>query len=197
MAKAVLDLSGGLDDIIAKGVQLIEKTRDGVIDVIRTEYYKYLKEVKEQLEYACRTSVDTFYESYPKLKELSYDRLGDLYNAFEVVVDEKKQGVHMDSSLMQYEHHQDNEYIYENSFMRGYHGGSIGTDQNGITQSEPWYRTPPAWERWYYRAAKSKSPYQMIKERAELRIDEEWEKLRGNISKNIKPYMDALNDIHG
>lgn len=113
--------------------------------------------------------VDMFYEDYtPHI----YKRKEDLYNAYRVYIENGNWGYDFGSDLMLYQHHQSNEYIYENSFVGGYHGG----DDNGKDHPEPgvpWWKAPPSLKYWYKPASRwSSSPYFMAKREIEKLIDD-------------------------
>lgn len=111
----------------------------------------------------CKSAVDTFYKEYPA----KYNRKHDLHNAYDVGIrDGWDLFVSFGSDLMKYSHHQSNEFIYVNSFEKGYHGGSFGVDKFGDIAAVPYWRTPPGmFTHWYpagFPAPRSVSPYKTI-----------------------------------
>lgn len=129
---------------------------DKQIPAIIEEYNnRYIKDGKLLIE----RIVDQFYEDYdPNM----YKRKEDLYNTYELYIveeDEYEYKSDFGSKYMQYEHSGDNEIIYQNSFVAGYHGGAIG-GKNHPNPGEPWWKAPPSLKYWY-KPAKSwgESPY--------------------------------------
>lgn len=112
---------------------------------------RYPKKYKEELEMIGDDVITQWYSTYDPI---FYNRSGDLYDAFRVNLDGVNYRVDFDSSLMD-----GNEYIFENSFMKGYHGGAISGDGHpnpGI----PYWRTPHPWYyEWGRPAFRSFSPY--------------------------------------
>lgn len=130
-------------------MQHINEIVDGVWRAtVRTGYNK--------AKFIAKNAVDFFYR-YPKK---SYHRTFDLYNAYDIGI---KNGCYLSiklgPELMKHYHHQGNDFVYENSFVKGYHGGSFGIDRNGEIAATPYWRTPaPFFSEWYkYPAPKSSS----------------------------------------
>lgn len=94
-----------------------------------------------------KDTIDAFYGEYPRR---SYDPKGDLYNAVDIEIqDGWKLKIEIGYDMMQFEHHQSNLFVYNNSFVEGYHGGSWGIDKHGEIAAVPYYRTPPYFDSWY------------------------------------------------
>ena len=146
-----------------------KRTKEEQFDSVLKEWGKmvdkYNDRIVKDLNRIARLEVWKWYKSYSPYE---YTRQRTLYYAFKIV-DKKNRmvSIRFGSSLM-YPIHRvdqvDRDYIYENSFIRGFHGGAIdGPDHPnpGI----PYWRTPkPDYPLWSYPAARSKSPYDRINE---------------------------------
>lgn len=110
----------------------------------------------------CQSAVDAFYGEFG---QNSYHRTNDLHNAYDVGI---RGGwdlrIQLGADLMEHYHHQGNDFVYENSFVGGFHGGSAGTDKRGETAAVPYWRTPaPQFTFWYPSPApRGTSPYKTI-----------------------------------
>lgn len=122
---------------------------------------KYNNIVYNGLSKMAEDAVNNFYSKEVKYK----NRLFDLFNAYHINADDEDWSIELGPEFMQYKHHQSNEFIYENSFVQGYHGGSIGEDDYGEV-FVPFYRGPYGkWTYWTYPAAQDdKSPRDYILE---------------------------------
>lgn len=134
-------------------INTITKARDQIIRMNKTYPLLY----KQSLEDVGRDVISKWYASY---EPIIYKRQLRLTKAFRVTLDGTKYDVEFDSSFIG-----GNEYIFENSFMQGYHGGAIsgeGHPSPGI----PYWRTPiPRFSEWGRPALRSFSPYhRMISE---------------------------------
>ena len=132
------------------------KAIDKAINKIEKMNKKYPKMYKDELE---RVGDHIITEWYSKYDPIFYDRYGGLYNAFVVRLTGTNYSVYFGSSLMKDVYNQSVNWIYKNSFIEGYHGGSR---HNGI----PYWRTPyPNYTAWGRPALRSFSPYyRMVKE---------------------------------
>ena len=108
---------------------------------------------------------NTVHVAYNKAKEIAKDavdmfygewsghgggRTEDLYDAYDIGIRNGWQLIfEIGSDMMGGYHHQGAEFVYENSFVRGYHGGSAGTDRNNETVDSPHFRIPaPQFTTW-------------------------------------------------
>lgn len=161
---------------------------------------KYSELIKKELQDVGEKVIDDWYESYiPN----SYWRQYSLYKAFKVSVNKNKGSFNVSFShtyMKKFKHltgkrtSDINEYIFDISFMQGWHGGANkGKDHPypGI----PFYREPhPYYTLWYYAAEKSFSPYERMYEKMNEKIeeidrqyDEEFQtKIVDDIKKHIK-----------
>lgn len=141
------------------------KTRD-ILDAIKT-VEKAIKKIdlmnkkypliyKEELERVGDHVITDWYSTYDPI---IYDRYGGLYKAFTVQLKGTIYSVYFGATLMDNVYHQSVNWIFKNSFIEGYHGGSR---HNGI----PYWRTPyPELSNWGKPAKRSFSPYyRMINE---------------------------------
>lgn len=165
--------------------------------------------VEKDLKKICRLGVKNFYDGYyPKY----YNRTYDLYHAYKVVVDldgecdweviyshefmKKKHGMRNGVSTV------GNDYIFQNSFMEGVHGGAkkISSEKAVIWGEHPepgipyWREYHPSqiedgeipWEFWGQPAAATyPSPYTYIEEKAQEYIN-----------KSQKMYTETIDDLY-
>lgn len=105
---------------------------------------------KDQLYHAkeiCISAVDAFYGAYTPL---AYQRKYSLYDAFDVGIRNSDTFTFQIGDEMMSAHHQPNEYVFDVTFMNGYHGGPI-------------WRTPiPYYTEILGPAMKSESPWSNI-----------------------------------
>lgn len=133
-----------------------ETAADALLSDIINIIEKYDKRYLFEGDLVIERVVDMFYEDYTPH---TYKRKQDLYNAYKVFIDDGDWGYEFGAHLMKKSHHQSNEYIYENSFVNGYHGGDdFGDDhpEPGV----PWWKAPPTLKYWYMPATQwGTSPY--------------------------------------
>lgn len=146
--------------------------------------YKYIQRI-------CKNTVESFYNDF---SPNSYGRKEDLKNAFDIGIHDGWQLViEFGSDLMQFDHHQSNEFVYVNSFIHGYHGGSFGTDKSGETRDDPYWRMPGRlFTSWYPvddPAPRSTSPYKTINNKIDIYDDNTFRPLQ------IKELTSILSDI--
>lgn len=135
-------------------------------------------------------AIDEFYAGYTPHPK-SYGRRLDLYNAYDIGIRNGEDFIfQVGPDLMKYYHHQGNEFVYENSFVRGFHGGSMGTDSNGETAVVPTYRTPiPEFSSWGDPAEPDDSPYEQIMKEWTAYLSGDFE------SKKAKIIMDVISSF--
>ena len=148
----------------------------------------YPERYKDELEDVGKFVTAKWYASYDRL---FYRPIESLFDAFRVNLDGTDYSVEFDSSFMDTGRDND-DYIFENSFMQGYHGGAVsgpGHPSPGI----PYWRTPyPALTFWGRPALRSFSPYnRMVSEmkRTIKEIDEdkqaEFDRIVERVNRNI------------
>lgn len=147
-----------------KLIRDLKKTKESLVKSAENIDKKYVKELKSNLEYIGRTTIDMFYESYDPT---SYQRKYDLYNTYNIMVTEKKYEVNFSESYMKYRHRVSNSYIYDIAFLQGYHGGA-NSGPNHPEPGVPWWKDFSNGSRgknWLEPAAKTSSPYQHMRKR--------------------------------
>lgn len=129
--------------------------------------------------------IDDWYDSYDDRKT-DYEPSGNLKHAYQVIFDNKIIKTELDPSLADSEHHQQNSIIYNNAFLRGYHGGSTGKK---LKSNIPHYRTGFSFSRWGDPAVKTFSPYQKI----EKALNQEQKKKQQEINRKINYIKSILS----
>lgn len=143
---------------------------------------KMYEEIRDYLDYICRSAIDDFYSDYmPKGSDpIFYTRQYSLYKAYRIIVEDGHFEVDYNWEYMDDEIHGElTEYIYNIAFIRGYHGGATSGDGHPAS-GIPYWRTPfPTFDNWGRPAAISRSPYMVIEEEAQKYIDiqgKRWQK---------------------
>lgn len=166
---------------------------------------KYTQKIKDEFDLICQKEIDKFYLSYPNPR---YDRYGDLYNTYKIIIN-KYSGefsVRFSSAYMKYQHRADNETIYVNSFIEGYHGGAYCA-RNFKGKPHPDGKTP-YWKNpltnyytWLSPAKKTESPYKEIikqfsikEEEIQSDLENDFENTMMNI---ITPINNEINSLLG
>ena len=102
-----------------------------------------------------RESVRSFYGAYSPAE---YHRRYSLYKMGKFEVASESILIHVGGEYSPIGHRVDNDYIYTNSFVKGFHGGAI-SGQNHPSPGVPYWRTPkPHYPYWGRPAASSDSP---------------------------------------
>ena len=133
---------------------------------------KYVNIAKDQLNDKYRSIISEWYaDIYLDSKDPHmYKRNGSLVHAFRVTVKQYDISVEYDSQFMSnYTHRVSNDYIFENSFIEGYHGGAR---YNNKTPDQYPHPNPgvPYWKQygnyheWGAPATRSFSPYERMEE---------------------------------
>lgn len=143
---------------------------DKAIKKVEIMNRKYPQLYKEELERVGECVVTDWYSRYDPI---IYNRYGGLYKAFSVRLKGLNYYVYFGASLMDDVYNQSTNWIYKNSFIEGYHGGSR---HNGI----PYWRTPhPEYTDWGRPAIRSFSPYYKMVNEMNKKI-KEIDKLKQN-----------------
>lgn len=134
------------------------------------------KKLISKIDEMAKSVIAQWYATYDPRK---YRRQRSLYQAYRIEQDGIDVEIKFDSAyISDFTHHQDNELIYENSFIQGYHGGSMGTDQNDETVDTPYWRKPFLhYTMWGEPAKKNFSPYRKILQESNKLMDnydKEW-----------------------
>lgn len=157
---------------------------------------KYGKRAKRDLKMLFDMVIDDFYDDYPVKV---YKRKEWLYKIYKITINGWGWIVDVSSDYLP-SHHQDNEIIYNNVFIEGYHGGSRGTDKNGVSVSTPTWRWPvknisgiPRFSRWYsHPAPQSDSPDQKIEEEYEKYKEEKYAQALSEFDEKGMKYIEPI-----
>lgn len=166
---------------------------------------KYTQKIKDEFDLVCKSEIDKFYSSYPNPR---YNRYGDLFNTYRIIIN-KHSGefsVRFSSAYMEHSHRADNETIFVNSFIEGYHGGAFCAN-NYVGQphpdgSTPYWKNPLTnYYTWLRPAKRSPSPYKEIlkqfsKKEKEIQknLEDEYENTMMNI---ITPINNEIQSLLG
>ncbi|MBQ8947811.1 MAG: hypothetical protein IJ058_15275 [Lachnospiraceae bacterium] len=102
---------------------------------------KYASGLEERLNEVGLEVVGRWYAEYPDPHV--YRRKRSLYHAFRVERQGYSINVIFDSELMEdYGHRVSNEYIFENSFIRGFHGGADKISDDKVAMGRPPHPDP-------------------------------------------------------
>lgn len=160
---------------------------------------KFISKATDNLKYIASTSIDKFYEDY---EPHFYQRTYDLYNTYRISVTEDEWKIDFDSSWMMNWHRvdeQDPEYIFENSFIRGWHGGAL-SGEGHPNPGVPYWRKPDVFvptatggsllmfshqSPWLSPALKSPSPYEEIVRKSNLYMELEIAKYHESYNENL------------
>lgn len=147
-------------------LNLILSTKKAIKDLEQYTNKKYKEKAEGDLAVIAGKAIDEFYRPNPNF----YSRLGDLYNTYKVIVNDEKWAIDLDWSYMKYTHHQDNEIVFKNTIVRGFHGGSEG--EGKVDDGLPWYRTPiPIYDKWSRPAVQTTPPAETIAKNVEEYLD--------------------------
>ena len=149
---------------------------------------KYAKKVEKDLKEVGKKVIDDWYSDYiPNL----YRREYSLYKAFRVQVKNGKFSVSFSPYYMRAYHHRvENDYIFDNSFLDGWHGGA-DKGKGHPFPGYPMYREPnPYYTNWYFIAERSFSPYEKIYDEMNKKIDEINEEYNAEFKKEILDKID-------
>lgn len=143
-----------IESLIRQVKQLQEDLKEVKDDIpkIKKEVAKEIAaQLYHDLDYIFVTCIDKFYADYDPV---FYRREGSLYSTYKLT---NKNGVISWNFGAQYmpkaykhSHRVSNQYIYDQMFLKGYHGGAHTIAEDKIDEwgehpkdGTPWYRTPP------------------------------------------------------
>ena len=131
---------------------------------------KYSSKLEKELKETGKKVIDDWYSSYIPNQ---YVREYSLYKSFRVQVKNGKFSVSFSSNYMKaYRHRVSNDYIFDNSFVDGWHGGA-NKGKNHPFSGYPMYREPvPYYTHWYYIAEQSFPPYERMCNEMNKKIDD-------------------------
>lgn len=153
----------------------IEKAKDKITKIVEEKTTK----LKEDLDEEARSAISAWYAKYnPTYYGMM--RQMRLRQAYRIEQDGIEVSISFDSSYLSgLGFHQSEETIYNYVFVLGYHGGSPGTDKNGVKVDDPHWRTPypskvnklkglTPYSKWSEREVvkTEPSPYDAIKEKS-------------------------------
>lgn len=153
---------------------------------------KYNPKVERKLKYIGNDAVTQFYDSYePRI----YDRSESLFKAYKPIVNEDEWALDVDASYIPSSYHgEKNDYIFQNSFLEGFHGGDRNGD-NHPNPGEPWWKTPyPIFDHWYIPAAKGPAPMGIIEKEVAECINEMSDAFNKDKLKKFMPYIKAIKE---
>lgn len=147
---------------------------------------KYPELYVKSLDEIGKSIVARWYATY---EPIYYDRKRSLYRAYKVVMNNGKLKVLFGKEYIdEFINRQYNEWIYENTFKRGYHGGAIPGGMSSGRQ-KPYWRTPfPELAYWGRPAKLSFSPYNMMCSE----MNDEFSKIR---SQQIQEYNKIMEKV--
>lgn len=154
---------------------------------------KYNKRVKFNLELIAERAVEVFYESYDPPHV--YSRQEGLLKAFKVIATNDEWSLETGAEYIQASYRVGTDYVFENSFVRGYHGGAIGGPKHP-SPGTPWWKL---YGKWYKPATKGPAPEDLINKEVDNYLEEAEQAYGDEAVDFIKPYIDkariALNRI--
>lgn len=105
---------------------------------------------------------------YGKYNPIYYRNNMGLKKAYKILQNDVDVEIVYGPEYMETTYNQDTSIIFNNAFIKGYHGGSAGTDRNDETKTTPYWRTPFLhYTEWGYPAKRSFSPYKKIEKEAQ------------------------------
>lgn len=153
---------------------------------------EYPEKYKIELDEIRKDVVSKWYNTY---EPYIYNRHMDLKNAAKVSLEGINYRVQFGSEFMEYEHRADNEYIYQNSFIDGYHGGA----SDGIEHPNPgipyWRRPVPQFSQWGRPAKRSFSPYYEMRRQMKNKIKELDKQKQDEFDKILERVMRSVNKL--
>lgn len=176
-----------------------------VLDTIEEMEEEKPEELREELDEMAKSVIAQWYASYDPHK---YRRQRSLYQGYRIYRDGVDLEIMFDSDFIyEYVHNQDNELVYNNTFVQGYHGGSKGTDKNNVTANVPDWRAPyPSFTQWYH-TKKDKlttksvpitqpSPYEAILTESEKMMQDYIDDWANDLKqKVVRPLMRSYNSV--
>ncbi len=172
----------------------IQRTLNALDKLERVEE-EILKKTPQQLEkelnYIGESIITRWYDDYDRH---IYEPYGSLYYAYQV----KRNGTRITVTtspdyISVGKHNQSDEIVYNNAFVRGYHGGSTGS---GLDSLIPHWRTPyPFYPEWGGPAKKSKSPLEMMQEEMQGEVDKTLKEIDEKIANAMNRVITNLRHV--
>ena len=158
-----------------------DRARNALIKDLEKFINTDVPRIKEELNEIALGIITQWYADY---EPFVYRRKMSLKHAFKVTATPDEFAVDYSPEFMNdYSHNQENEIIFNNAFMSGFHGGSYG---EGIPSSLLYWRSPvPYYKEWGHPASRSFSPYKQIEEETQMKIDREIQKLHDKAERHV------------
>jgi hypothetical protein len=173
------------------------KSVDKAINKLETMITEKPEKYKDKLRDSALSTISRWYAKYDPI--YYHDRQMSLKKAFKITQDGCDLFIDFDSSYMDDEgftHHQNkygNEIVFNNAFIKGYHGGSTSKKDDITT---PHWRTPfPEFSEWGERAARSRSPYNEILKNSKKILkdyEDEWTRDLKQITDSVQRSFNGL-----
>lgn len=149
---------------------------------------KYNKRVKFNLELMLERAVDQFYESYtPNM----YSRQEGLYDAGKITANDSEWSIDTDDgyNYMSGSYDAGAEYVFVNSFLKGYHGGAIDGPEHP-NPGQPWWKI---YDEWYKPATRGPSPEKLLEaQNPDEYIQQQTDEYVDESLKKMQPYVDEF-----
>lgn len=134
---------GNLKDIIRQLVELYSEMTDEY-NIYSDRLRNYVEDEDKGLHAQVKREIDELF--YSRYKPDIYNRSFDLHNTFEFYIDSDLTfDYDFGPQYMQNYHRASNEWIYENSFQKGWHGGSIKDNDDSVRY---WRKPHPYYKYW-------------------------------------------------
>lgn len=155
---------------------------------------KYPKLYKEELDEIGKSVIAQWYAKYDPIY---YHRDRSLYHTYDISLEGTLLTVDFDQEYMdQYINREYNEWIYENSFEHGYHGGGIPGGKKDGGDNIPYWRTPfPELTSWGRPAKLSFSPFNRMYKLMDKKIKEINRQKQNEFDQIVAPVERALKKI--
>ncbi len=179
-------MSKRINQILAQKVKAIDKAMTS-IDKLQS---KYDKKFVDDLNDIGRQIISDFYSSYePHL----YRRKGSLKDVFRVTMSKNHVLTYeFSEDFLSADHRASNDYIYDISFIKGWHGGAPKSDYqwSPVDNQSLYYRAPAPGK-----GVRAYTHWGRMAERTESPRDRMVEEMDASIEQNMKEMQKQLDDI--
>ena len=181
-------------------IQVVKRCKDEAEKFQTYLIKKYTRQIYKDSYKIIKHEIKRFYFSYyPHM----YNRYHDLYNVFKITVDPDKGTfeIEFNYEFMKFDHREENspysfdavnEYIYNNSFLEGYHGGHR-QGENHPNPGVPYYRKYPSFTSWLRPAEKTISPYKMIEVKINKKIKDIQVEMQNEYDNRMHQYLNRIS----
>lgn len=164
-----------------------QRELETVISVYNKQFDKMIKVLDEypiglaeRLDEIGKEVIADWYADYPD--PVMYRRQRGMYSAYKISTKGMAVNVEFDSAFMErFSYDVDTEYIFENSFMEGYHGGATSGEKHPNPGVPYWRKPIPYFRYWGKPAVRSFSPYEEMIIRMQDEIDRSEAQLREDL----------------